>query len=224
MKKVISAGLCILLLCALSACHVGLRRGPMQLVNTLSGSLAGVQTVRLHYDIGSIQILPGKNDEIVVLEIADGRYPPAMYAQLTTSGDTLTVRQGRTRGNVGDIGENRVEVYLPLAFDGELIVDAEVGLFTIEDAFAFSYVEIALSVGDVTVSKIAPEMLAIDVEAGNVELTVPSDYTFTYSIQVELGEVDSSIVNRGSGSVGDNPVARVEITLEVGNIEVRQGR
>ena len=220
-NKMVSFGLCLVLICALSACWWG-SPGREQLVNTFTGSLSGIKNIRLDYAVGGIKLLPARNDEILVMEYATNSYRPEMFARLEVEGDTLVVRQGSLR-NVNNVSIT-VEVYLPLTFSGSLELDAAVGMLSIQDAFAFSSLDVEIDVGDINIAKIAPDSLVIAVDVGDITWEVPKGYEFTYDISIELGEVDSSLVSRGRGQVGDNPTAQVEISVEVGALEVTQGR
>lgn len=199
--------------------------GRVKLYNTKEFGTEGIEKIKLDYKSQNIVFNKGEEGKIVINEYLSERRKNAEAVMEVTNG-TLYIN-GADKGTVVNIlsfgmQNERIEVYLPEAYTGEVEARTSSGNIKAEDTFAFQEFGAAANSGNISCGRITADIIKANTSSGNIKFDIAQGSRIMVAgsgnIRINAGEGDTRVTT-GSGSIEvDNAVGELEATASSGNI------
>jgi|GEM_PF-839861 len=202
--------------------------GPLRAVHEQTLPLDGIGAIALNFPGADVTFLPADGGGLRVVQYVWPDLPAEQYFTASAAGGSLTVTQPRTMpwwGLFGSMRWQRVEVYLPASYAGELTLTASSGDVTLPDALSLSQITLNLSSGDLNGGDIRAARADIHTSSGDLRfgnLVCDSYKVSSSSGDMELGSVEGSgKISASSGEIRIDALAgRAEVSSASGDIRV----
>jgi len=184
--------------------------GNAESINTQEISLNGITEINIEYSSDEISIFTGTSDALVIKEYMN-RNNKNYYAQITSTGNTVTVKKGNRP--LFTYLNNRAEVYLPLSYINSLKIKTSSGRIEAVDNIICQDVNIESSSGRITVKNITAGKVNIKSSSGNIHgnKVAGNAYLKSESGNIVIDSIDGNVsaetssghfeLNRAAGSV-----------------------
>jgi hypothetical protein len=200
-------------------------------------------SLEVDVDVGDVVVHVGDADEVRISGVkyawgrdrrqAEGYLDDFEVRMRQSTSDAVEIESKPPSGLRSVVHTPRVDLDIAVPRDVTLTVVVNVGKVVVtgvEGAF-----DIKTDVGDITLRDVRfEEDSSLRSDVGSIELRLPSDSTFSFSADSDVGDVrvDFPIRNERSdkrvvgesieGEIGDSPLAHVELSTDTGGIKIRR--
>ncbi|MDR2102869.1 MAG: DUF4097 domain-containing protein [Treponema sp.] len=144
--------------------------GDLPLVNTQSLSLAGVETLAIHYGADDVILRESETGELIIKEYMK-KDRPQYYAHVSRSAGTLTIRSGRRPWLSWLWRKARAEIYLPRTFRENIRISNASGTFSGDaDLLGYQAVDISVSSGSIYLNHLSAKTVSLRVSSGDLDI------------------------------------------------------
>jgi DUF4097 and DUF4098 domain-containing protein YvlB len=182
-------GLLVLFL-AMAGALRGYAAADLSLVNTQTISLSGIDTLSIGYGSGEVILRESETGDLLIKEFMK-QNRPRYYANISQSGGTLTIKQGR-RPWFNWFWEARMEVYLPASFRENIRISNASGSFRSEmDLLEYKTIDINVGSGSVSLNRLSAGTLSVRVSSGDLDIISAGGNSFISlsSGRLQIGEL-----------------------------------
>jgi DUF4097 and DUF4098 domain-containing protein YvlB len=209
--------------------------GNLELVNTQEIELDNIIDVKIKYSSENISLFMGTTDKLIIKEYMS-EDNSRFYAQITNSGNTVNIKNGRRPFRLLFNSFNRrLEVYLPLSFKNTINIQALSGKIEASAAELFcSNINIENSSGGIAINAITSDTVNIKTSSGGITLgTINGEVSIaSLSGSIRSQEINGNAnISSGSGSlvfasINGNVSAqassgRIELSLVNGSVNAK---
>jgi DUF4097 and DUF4098 domain-containing protein YvlB len=202
----------------------GYARDELPLVNTETVDLAGIESLSIRYDFGDVILRESDSEDLVIKEYMK-KDRPRYYVQITRSGGTVRVREGR-RPWLNWFWDDRAEIYLPRSFKGNLsIVNFSGSLSGDTDLLNYKTIDVNVSSGSVFFNRLSGETVSVRVTSGDLEITGIGGNSFisVSSGKLRIGQLagpEHRIKIVSGRTAIENVQGRIELNISSGSATV----
>jgi DUF4097 and DUF4098 domain-containing protein YvlB len=186
------------------------------LVNVQEIGLEDITGIEILYRWEEIVIRQNDTDEFILKEYMN-RNNPRYYANISNTGNKLTVERGRRPIGIFINNFNvRAEILVPKSYMNSISIKTRSGRIEAADEFVFRNINIESSSGAIKVNSITAETVNIKASSGSINAgTVEGDvFAETSSGRIKFDQITGSLTaNASSGSINSESVS--------GNVNIR---
>ncbi|MFP3090429.1 DUF4097 domain-containing protein [Treponema sp. TIM-1] len=165
--KIRKAG--VILFLVMAGAWTGYAAEDLPLVNTQTMGLGGIDTLSISYGSGEVILRESETGDLIIKEYMKIDRP-RYYMNISRSGGTITVRQGR-RPWFDWRWEARAEIYLPNSFRENIRISNASGNFRAEmDLVDYKTIDINVGSGSVSFNRLSAETLSVRVSSGDLDI------------------------------------------------------
>jgi DUF4097 and DUF4098 domain-containing protein YvlB len=173
--KIRKTGLILFLITA--GALTGYTAADLPLVNTQTVGLGGTDTLSISYGSGEVILRESGTGDLIIREYMKTDQP-RYYANISRSGGTVTIRQGR-RPWFNWFWETRMELYLPPSFRENIRISNSSGSFRAEtDLLDYKTIDINVGSGSVSLNRLSAKTLSIRVSSGDLDIRAAGGNSF----------------------------------------------
>lgn len=197
-----------------------------KLVNTQTISIDDINSISIEYKSFDISFYPSETNELVIMEYMNYTPSENELAQISNSNNSLIIKNGKS-DNFGTTimpGNNKVDIYLPADYSGNLIAVTTSGNISSDLVLNLENITATSFSGNMVFNEITSDYIVLTTTSGNIKVNKAEGVriftTTSGNIKIDSGNGSTSASTTSGNITIDNASDSIAAASKSGNINL----